>query len=320
MALAIALPVTAARAETLLERGTYLMRSIVACGNCHTPKGPDGELPGMELAGGFLIEDKPFTAYAPNITPDVETGIGGWTDEQIIMAIREGRRPDGTVVGPPMPIALYRNMSDRDVQAIVAYIRAAKPVKNEVPRTVYRMPLPPSYGPPVKSVAEVPRDDKLAYGAYLAGPLGHCIECHSPMGPTGPDRQNQTGAGGVQFAGPWGVSHAANITPTNLGSWSDDEIKRAITKGCARTASGCCRRWRSTTTATSRPAISTPSSLTCAVCRRDSAQAARARPRRPPGGSRSARASQGSWSGSLSKTSARKSMMDWRAEDPEGQG
>jgi mono/diheme cytochrome c family protein len=229
--LAAALPVGASRAESLLERGTYLMQGIVACGNCHTPKGPEGELPGMELAGGFLIEDVPFTAFAPNITPDPETGIGAWTDAQIVAAIREGRRPDGTIIGPPMPIALYRNMSDRDVQAIVAYIRAAKPVKNVVPRTVYRMPLPPTYGPPVTAVAEVPRDDKVAYGAYLAGPLGHCIECHSPMGPTGPDWEHQTGAGGMQFPGPWGISHAANITPTNLGDWTDDQVKTVITTG-----------------------------------------------------------------------------------------
>lgn len=229
--LAAALPSGAIRAETLLERGSYLMRGIVACGNCHTPKGPEGELPGMELAGGFLMEDAPFTAYAPNITPDRETGIGAWTDAQIIAAIREGRRPDGTIIGPPMPIALYRSMSDRDVEAIVAYIRALKPVRNEVPRTVYRIPLPPSYGPAVTTVPEVPRDDKLAYGAYLAGPLGHCIECHSPMAPTGPDWEHQTGAGGMEFPGPWGVSVAANITPTNLGDWTDAQIKTVIATG-----------------------------------------------------------------------------------------
>lgn len=220
-----------ARAETLLERGTYLMRGIVACGNCHTPKGPQGELPGMELAGSFLMEIPEFTAYAPNITPDVETGIGGWSDAQIVAAIREGKRPDGSLIGPPMPIALYRGLSDRDVQAIVAYIRNAKPVKNAVPKSVYNIPLPPAYGPPVTSVAEVPRGDRLAYGAYLAGPLGHCIECHSPMGPQGPDWQNRLGAGGFEFPGPWGISVSPNITPVGLAEWSDDHIKQAVTRG-----------------------------------------------------------------------------------------
>ena len=221
----------AGRAETLLERGTYLMQSIVACGNCHTPQGPEGPLPGMELAGGLVMEDEAFTAYGANLTPDMETGLGGWSDEEIIVAIREGRRPDGSIIGPPMPFSLYRDLSDRDVQAIVAYLRSLTPVKNAVPASDYRIPLPPSYGPPVEAVAEVPRDDTLAYGAYLAGPLGHCIECHSPMGPMGPDWRNQLGAGGLAFHGPWGVSHSPNITPTGIGAWSDAEIKAAITQG-----------------------------------------------------------------------------------------
>lgn len=219
------------RAETLLERGTYLMEGIVACGNCHTPQGPDGPLPGMDLAGGMLFDLEGMTAYSANITPDVETGIGGWSDAEIITAIREGRRPDGSVIGPPMPFSLYRGISDSDARAIVAYIRAQQPVKNVVPKSTYAFPLPPAYGPPVESVAEVPRDDKVAYGAYLAGPLGHCVECHSPMGPQGPDWENQLGAGGFEFPGPWGVSVSPNITPAGLAEWSDAAIKTAITRG-----------------------------------------------------------------------------------------
>lgn len=115
---------TGANAESRLERGRYLMQSIVACGNCHTPQGPDGPMSGMELAGGLKIEDKPFTAIASNITPDRETGIGKWTDAQIITAIREGRRPDGSIIGPPMPIGLYRGMSDNEARAIVACLRS----------------------------------------------------------------------------------------------------------------------------------------------------------------------------------------------------
>lgn len=221
-----------ANAETLLERGTYLMQSIVACGNCHTPKGPNGEIPGMELAGMAPFEKTPgFDANAPNITPDPETGIGTWTDEQIIASIREGKRPDGSIIGPPMPIALYRGLSDNDVKAIVAYLRNVKPVKNEIPPSVYRIPLPPAYGPPVVSVPEPDRNDQLAYGAYLAGPAGHCMECHSPLTPKGPDLVNNLGAGGFEFHGPWGVSVSSNITPTGLKDRSDDEIKVMITQG-----------------------------------------------------------------------------------------
>ncbi len=220
-------------AQTPLERGRYLMRSIVACGNCHTPQGPDGPLPGMELAGGQLIEDrKEFTVYSPNITPHKGSGIGNWSDAQIIAAIREGKRPDGSIIGPPMPIGLYRGMSDNDVKAIVAYLRSVKPVDNKAPKSVYRIPLPPNYGPPVGTVADIPRKDKVAYGRYLAGPLGHCVECHTTPDATGmPQFATQLGAGGMVFHGPWGVSVATNITPTGLKGYTDAQIKTVITTG-----------------------------------------------------------------------------------------
>lgn len=222
----------AAQAESRLERGRYLMSSIVACGNCHTPKGPNGDLPGMELAGGLKIEDKPFTVFTPNITMDKETGIGKWTDTQIIASIREGKRPDGSIIGPPMPIELYRGLSDNDVKAIVAYLRAAKQVKNKVAKSEYRIPLPPSYGPPVSKVADVSKKDKVAYGKYLAGAAGHCIECHSSPGAKGgPDFVNGLGAGGFSFFGPWGTSVSTNITPTALGKYSDADLKKVITTG-----------------------------------------------------------------------------------------
>jgi hypothetical protein len=101
-----------AMAQTPLERGKYLMDTVVACGNCHTPQGPDGPVAGREMAGGTPFNEGFGLAFAPNITPDRETGIGGWSDAQIIAAIREGKRPDGSIIGPPTPIALYRAMSD----------------------------------------------------------------------------------------------------------------------------------------------------------------------------------------------------------------
>ena len=91
--------ITGALAETPLERGTYLVRSIAACGNCHTPKGPDGDLPGMELAGMTYKDSEGKVIYQfPNITPDLETGVGGWTHEQLVVAIRVGIRPDCSVM------------------------------------------------------------------------------------------------------------------------------------------------------------------------------------------------------------------------------
>lgn len=231
---AVAVSVGTATAETPLERGSYLMNSIVACGNCHTEQTPAGPAPGRELAGGMVIPDEGMVARVPNITPDRETGIGAWTDAQIVAAIREGRRPDGSIIGPPMPIVQYRGMSDEDAAAIVAYLRSVKPVSAKVAKSEYKFPLPPAYGPPVGKVAAPAPTDKVAYGRYLVTALGHCIECHSPMGPTGPEVETKPFRGGAVFRGPWGATVAPALTAEHLGPWSDDEIKRAITTGVSR--------------------------------------------------------------------------------------
>src|SRR5688572_12530406 len=189
----------AAQDKKLLERGTYLMDSIVACGNCHIARGEKGRpLPERGLSGGLVFDEEPFKAYAANITPDPETGIGKWTDAQLARAIREGIRPDGSVIGPPMPMMFYRGLADDDLKAIIAYLRAQPPVKNVVPKSEYKIKLPPSYGPPIKKPIPVPKN----YGAYLAGPLGHCMECHTPWVKGVPDMK-KVGAGGNPFKGPW---------------------------------------------------------------------------------------------------------------------
>ena len=226
-----------AQNQSRLERGRYLMGSVAACGNCHTPRGPDGApLTDRELSGGPPVKEPPFDAYPSNITPDKETGIGKWTDAQLKRAIREGIRPDGSLIGPPMPFFFYRNLSDDDLNAIVTYLRQVKPVSNKVEKSVYRIPLPPAYGPPIKAVIKAPSPkNELAYGAYLAGPVAHCMECHTPM-VKGQVDMNKAGAGGFAFNGPWGVSVARNITPheSGLKAWSDKEIEKAIRDGVSR--------------------------------------------------------------------------------------
>jgi mono/diheme cytochrome c family protein len=229
----------AALGETPAERGAYLVTTIAACGNCHTPKNPDGsEQKDKTLAGGFVFELPPFTAVAPNITPDTDTGIGRWTDQQIARAIREGVRPNGTVIGPPMPVEFYSKIADRDVAAIVAYLRTVVPVRNAVAKSVYRMKLPESWGNAAGDPDPPPRTDRVAYGAYLAGPMGHCMECHTPMRADGMGRDlARAGAGGVPIPGPTGLVVPPNITPdkeTGIGRWTDGEIKRAITRGVSR--------------------------------------------------------------------------------------
>lgn len=232
-AAALALPAASpAVSETPLERGAYLVQTIAACGNCHTPIGEAGFEADKELAGRMVIEFPEFTAFAPNITPAGR--VAGWSDDELKRAIREGLRPDGSLIGPPMPIPLYRDLSDSDLDAIVAYVRSLPAVANEVPPSEYRIPLPPDYGPPVGSVPEVPRGVTVEYGAYLAGPVAHCIECHTPMGPEGhPDFEHRLAAGGFEFPGPWGVSVSANLTPheDGIARWTDDELIHMITTG-----------------------------------------------------------------------------------------
>lgn len=230
----LALLAGAARGDTGVERGRYLVETIAGCGNCHTPLGPSGPLPGRHLAGGLVMDEGVFRAVTPNITPDPATGIGGWSDAQLVRAIREGIRPDGTLIGPPMPFAFYRGLADDDLMAMVAYLRTVPAVVGDTPPSTYSFPLPPAYGPPVDSVKAPDRADRVAYGAYLAGPVGHCMECHTPLLPNGQRDMARLGWGQAEFRGPWGVSVSADLTRSHLGQWSDAEIVRAITHGISR--------------------------------------------------------------------------------------
>ncbi|WP_193181763.1 c-type cytochrome [Nisaea sediminum] len=233
-AVILAATVSHSVAETLLERGTYLVNGIVACGNCHTPQTPGGPAPGREFAGTIIADMPEFTAFAPNITPDKATGIGNWSKAELIRAIREGIRPDGSLIGPPMPFSMYRHLSDRDVEAIATYVMQVPAVSNAVPKSEYRIPLPPAYGPPVAEVPEPRPENIIDYGAYLAGPAGHCLECHTPMVAGRFDYDSQTGAGGLKFEGPWGISVASNITPHpdgRVADYSDAELATVIRTG-----------------------------------------------------------------------------------------
>ena|SRR5579863_2579466 len=233
--------IASAAAEDLRARGAYLVTTIGACGNCHTPRSASGQpLAGMALAGGFSFDThEPGIGVVtpPNITPDKETGIGSWSAAQIVTAMRNGKRPDGTLIGPPMPITVYRELSDRDAAAVAAYLLSLKPIHHAVPeRNQYKMALPPDYGPPVTHVAEPNRSDKVAYGGYLAT-FGHCVLCHTPPGKDAPFDMSRAFSGGRDL--PSTPNSAAvvvsrNITPDpehGIGKWSEGQIKRTIVTG-----------------------------------------------------------------------------------------
>jgi mono/diheme cytochrome c family protein len=223
-----------AAAETLLERGGYLVNGIANCGNCHSPQQPDGTLSGPALSGGQGIFAPGFTAYPPNLTPDPETGLGRWTEQQIVTALREGHAPGGAVLRPPMPIPFYRGISDRDAHAIAVYLRSLAPVNSEVPPSQYSMPTPSGYGGPVGAIPDPDPTDKVGNGHYLVQ-LGHCMLCHTPRDANErPDLEHRTGAGGAVLRGVFGDIVTPNITPdvkSGIGGWSDRQIKDALTRG-----------------------------------------------------------------------------------------
>ncbi|MGC2080430.1 MAG: cytochrome c [Xanthobacteraceae bacterium] len=240
-----------ARAATQLERGSYLVNTIMACGNCHSPRDAQGKLtPDNALSGGVKFVTPAFVATAPNITPDPETGLGTWTDEDIKHALIEGLRPNhGPLAGTPlaavMPANFYKALLPEDIDAIVVYLRSIKPVRSTSPDPAYKMPVTREpYPDAERGFSTASFSEPATHGKYLVT-IGHCMECHAAWSRGVSDFNNGLGHGGrpfgpalVQGFGPdWQGAIASNITsdPTvGIGSWTDDEIKRAITKGIAR--------------------------------------------------------------------------------------
>lgn len=240
LAFGAALIGTANAQSDLVKRGDYLVNGLLTCGNCHTPKGPTGDIMDKAFSGGLSWDEPPFKVTAPNITPDKETGIGNYTDAQLKTVLRKGIKANGIPVAMVMPSGFYEIMTERDLNAVVAYLRTLKPVSNKVPDPIYKMaqghPIPPGGEKPY---TEAMMSDKVKKGFYLAT-IAHCMECHTPMGPRGREFATKLGAGGFEFPGPWGVSVSRNITSSKtkgIGAWSDAEIKRAITQGVSKDGS-----------------------------------------------------------------------------------
>jgi mono/diheme cytochrome c family protein len=125
----------AAADQTAIERGAYLV-SVAGCGDCHTPGYFLGQpdfaraLAGSEV--GFEIPGL-GTFYGPNLTPDRQTGLGAWTEAEIVAAVTTGVRPDGRILAPAMPWMGYANFTPEDAAAIAAFLKSVPPVSNEVP-------------------------------------------------------------------------------------------------------------------------------------------------------------------------------------------
>ena len=219
-----------------LARGRYLVHHAADCVGCHSPRSLEFGLPlvpGMEASGGFAWDEKigfPGRVVAANLTPDLETGLGRWTDGEILRAMREGVNREGKALFPIMPYGHLREMSDEDAKAVVAYLRSLKPVRNAVPAKELKPPLnfvekfmpKPLDGP----VPPVDPKNTVAWGKYLTT-IGGCHECHTPHGEKGELDESRAFAGGWEMKGPWGRNVTANITPhpaTWVGRASRDEF------------------------------------------------------------------------------------------------
>jgi mono/diheme cytochrome c family protein len=224
-------------AETLAERGAYLANGILACANCHTPREGNTPIAGKALAGGRPFDTPAFKVFSSNITPDKETGIGRWSDAELKKFMITGERPSGVPVAPIMPTAYYKGLTPRDLEALIVYLRSVASVRNEVPAADYKKPFGHEEAPFAdRKLTGADMRDPVKRGMYLVT-LGHCLECHTPDAAGKHDYQNAAGKGGRIFLGPWGESRSSNITSdktSGLGGWTDEEIKRAVTRGIAR--------------------------------------------------------------------------------------
>jgi len=213
--------------EDLVERGQYLTYAG-GCISCHTEDADDA----VPLAGGRAMETPFGTFYSPNITPDEETGIGGWSEGDFVNAFWEGVSPDGEHYFPSFPYTAYTGVSREDLLAIRAYLMSLEPVSNESPEhdLAWYMDTRLAAGgwkalnfEPARFEPDPERDQQWNRGAYLVRHLGHCGECHTPRSATGVLIADE------EFAGSeFGDEHIPNISShrvDGIGRWSLSDIE-----------------------------------------------------------------------------------------------
>jgi cytochrome c553 len=248
-------PVTSEKVDPTPERlvrGGYLVNQVCACGACHTTREHGHIAAEPERADAFLGGGNVFVAngmsegiWIPNITPDVETGVGGWTDDELMRAIRDGVAKDGHFLLPFMPFGAYQFMSDEDLRSIVAYLHTVPAYKQPKPRSENQLGLLPrvlftkigvQMHLPAHDVAQPDKSDPLKLGEYIAT-IGACSECHS-LTKKGPrkrgDPQYLAGSEGPMEDPSFGKTWARNLTPdqeTGLGKYHAELIKQAMRNG-----------------------------------------------------------------------------------------
>lgn len=220
-----------------IEHGRYLA-TLADCTACHTKKER-----GKPFAGGRPIETPFGMIVSANITPDRETGIGNWTDEQFDNAVRHGIRADGARLYPAMPYAFYTKMSREDVTAIRGYLATVEPVRNLVRSN--QLPFPFNIRLAMRAwdflffdderyKADPNKSAEWNRGAFLVTGPGHCGACHTPKNLLGADKTSEA-LQGSQVQG-WFAPNITNDKVKGLGSMSVEEIATLLETGHNRIA------------------------------------------------------------------------------------
>ncbi len=220
-----------------IERGRYL--TIVGdCAACHT-------LPGsaLDFAGGRPIETPFGNLVASNITPDLQTGIGAWTDNEFVDALQKGTGRNGAHLYPAMPYTYYTRITRDDALAIRAYLNTVPAIYNPVNSD--QLPFPfgirasmivwkKLFFTPGTFQPTTGKSDEWNRGAYLAEGLGHCGLCHTPKNLLGGDKTSAR-LRGYALQG-WFASDITNDPRRGLGGWSVDETATYLKTGHGRAA------------------------------------------------------------------------------------
>jgi mono/diheme cytochrome c family protein len=233
-------PASLAKAN-LTERGAYLARAA-DCMVCHTAQG------GKEYAGGLGFKLPFGMLYSTNITPDKETGIGNYTDQDFLNAVHRGTRRDGARLYPAMPFTSYTYISDADALAIKAYLFSLTPVRAVAPANTLMFPFNQRwamsfwsvmFNPDTRFEPDTSKSPEWNRGAYLAEALAHCGECHTPRN-LAFALDNRKKFAGALTAG-WRAFNISSDKATGIGAWSDADLISYLSIGHAAghgTASG----------------------------------------------------------------------------------
>lgn len=226
-------PPIGAFADERIDQGKYLT-AVAGCAGCHTAPG------GEPFAGGLSLTTPFGKLITPNITPDRQTGIGDWTDEQFVTLLHEGRGKDGEHIYPAMPYNYYTKMTRDDALAIRAYLASLPPVRSE--HEVNQLPFP--FNVRTSLVAwkamffeserfqpDPDQSPEVNRGEYLVDALSHCGACHTPRNALG-GSESYASLQGAETPDGW---YAPNLSSSldGLGSWSPEELATFLRTGAA---------------------------------------------------------------------------------------